>query len=138
MEKVLQFLKNTKILGIVGAILLIVGNFFTFATTKVLWIETSVKFIEGDGVFVLILGILALLIVFVDFILSKIPEGKLKFLFKLRNQKFVLVPPIISPIILFIDGTNAFDVGSTGLAFYLLLIGVFTLIIYPFLFKEHK
>ena len=103
MEKVLQFLKNTKILGIVGAILLIVGNFFTFATTKVLWIETSVKFIEGDGVFVLILGILALLIVFVDFILSKIPEGKLKFLFKLRNQKFVLVPAIISAIILLVN-----------------------------------
>ena len=138
MEKILSVLKNTKILGIVGAILLIVGNFFTFATTKILWIETSVKFIEGDGVFVLILGILALLIVFVDFILSKIPEGKLKFLFKLRNQKFVLVPAIISAIILFIDGRNAFDVGSAGLGFYLLLIGVITLIIYPFLFKEDK
>ena len=138
MDKVLSILKNTKILGIIGAILLIIGNFFTFASVKVLWVEQSVSFIEGDGVFVLISGIISLLIIFIDFILSKIPEGKLKFLFELRNQKFVLVPAIISAIILFIDGRNAFDVGSAGLGFYLLLIGVITLIIYPFLFKEDK
>ena len=138
MEKVLQFLKNTKILGIVGAILLIVGNFFTFVTTKILWVESSVKFIEGDGVFVLILGILALVIIFMDFILSKIPEGKLKFLFKLRIQKFVLIPAIISAIILFIDGKDAFDIGSAGLGFYLLLIGIIALVIYPFVYKEDK
>lgn len=139
MDKVLSVLKNTKILGIIGAILLIIGNFFTFASVKVLWVEQSVSFIEsGDGVFVLILGILALLIVFIDFILSKIPEGKLKFLFKLRNQKIVLIPAIISAIILFIDGSDAFEMGSAGLGFYLLLIGVIALAIYPFLYKGDK
>ena len=138
MDKVLSVLKNSKILGIVGAILLIIGNFFTFASVKVLWVEQSVSFIEGDGVFVLISGILALLIIFIDFILSKIPEGKLKFLFELRNQKFVLVPAIISAIILFIDGSESFDYGSAGLGFYLLLIGVIALAIYPFLYKGDK
>lgn len=138
MDKVLSVLKNTKILGIIGAILLIIGNFFTFASVKVLWVEQSVSFIEGDGVFVLILGILALLIVFIDFILSKIPEGKLKFLFKLRNQKIVLIPAIISAIILFIDGSESFELGSAGLGFYLLLIGVIALAIYPFLYKGDK
>ena len=138
MDKVLSVLKNTKILGIIGAILLIIGNFFTFASVKVLWVEQSVSFIEGNGVFVLILGILALLIVFIDFILSKIPEGKLKFLFKLRNQKIVLIPAIISAIILFIDGSESFELGSAGLGFYLLLIGVIALAIYPFLYKGDK
>ena len=138
MDKVLSVLKNTKILGIIGAILLIIGNFFTFASVKVLWVEQSVSFIEGNGVFVLILGILALLIVFIDFILSKIPEGKLKFLFKLRNQKIVLIPAIISAIILFIVGSDAFEMGSAGLGFYLLLIGVIALVIYPFLYKGDK
>ena len=138
MDKVLSILKNTKILGIIGAILLIIGNFFTFASVKVLWVEQSVSFIEGNGVFVLILGILALLIVFIDFILSKIPEGKLKFLFKLRNQKIVLIPAIISAIILFIDGSESFELGSAGLGFYLLLIGVIALAIYPFLYKGDK
>ena len=138
MDKVLSVLKNTKILGIIGAILLIIGNFFTFASVKVLWVEQSVSFIEGNGVFVLILGILALLIIFIDFILSKIPEGKLKFLFKLRNQKIVLIPAIISAIILFIDGSESFELGSAGLGFYLLLIGVIALAIYPFLYKGDK
>ena len=138
MDKVLSVLKNTKILGIIGAILLIIGNFFTFASVKVLWVEQSVSFIEGNGVFVLILGILALLIIFIDFILSKIPEGKLKFLFKLRNQKIVLIPAIISAIILFIDGSESFELGSAGLGFYLLLIGVIALVIYPFLYKGDK
>ena len=138
MDKVLSVLKNTKILGIIGAILLIIGNFFTFASVKVLWVEQSVSFIEGDGVFVLISGIISLLIIFIDFILSKIPEGKLKFLFELRNQKFVLVPAIISAIILFIDGSESFDYGSAGLGFYLLLIGVIALAIYPFLYKGDK
>ena len=99
------------------------------------WVEESVSFIERDGVFVLILGILALLIIFIDFILSKIPEGKLKFLFKLRNQKIVLIPAIISAIILFVDGSGAFEYGSAGLGFYLLLIGVIALAVYPFLYK---
>ena len=138
MDKVLSVLKNSKILGIVGAILLIIGNFFSFATVKMFWVEESVSFIEGDGVFVLISGIISLLIIFIDFILSKIPEGKLKFLFKLRNQKIVLIPAIISAIILFIDGRNAFDVGSAGLGFYLLLIGIIALVIYPFVYKEDK
>lgn len=138
MDKVLSVLKNSKILGIVGAILLIIGNFFSFATVKMFWVEESVSFIEGDGVFVLILGILALLIIFIDFILSKIPEGKLKFLFKLRNQKIVLIPAIISAIILFVDGSEAFEYGSAGLGFYLLLIGVIALAIYPFLYKGDK
>ena len=51
MDKVLSVLKNSKILGIVGAILLIIGNFFSFATVKMFWVEESVSFIEGDGVF---------------------------------------------------------------------------------------
>ena len=138
MDKVLSVLKNSKILGIVGAILLIIGNFFSFATVKMFWVEESFSFIEGDGVFVLILGILALLIIFIDFILSKIPEGKLKFLFKLRNQKIVLIPAIISAIILFVDGSEAFEYGSAGLGFYLLLIGVIALVVYPFLYKGDK
>ena len=38
-----------------------------FNAVKMFWVEESVSFIEGDGVFVLILGILALLIIFIDF-----------------------------------------------------------------------
>ena len=40
----MEYLKKTKILGALGAILLIIGNFFPFMTIR----KHSVNFIEGD------------------------------------------------------------------------------------------
>ena len=46
MDKVLSVIKNTKILGIVGAVLLIIGNFFNFYTISLFGFETSINLIE--------------------------------------------------------------------------------------------
>ncbi len=127
----MEYLKKTKILGAVGAILLIIGNFFPFMTIR----KHSVNFIEGDGVFTLILGIIALLLIFIDFIIAKIPEGKANFLYKLRNPKWLLVPGILSAIIILVDSGDAFELGSPGFGFWLLVIGVVAVIAHAFLYK---
>ena len=136
MEKVLSILKSTKILGIVGAALLIIGNFFNFATVSFFGFESSVTFLEGDGKFVLALGILALVIIFIDLIINKFPN--INFLQKLRNQKLTLISAIISAIIIFIDAGDAFEYGDAGLGFYMLVLGVIALAAYPFLYKGNE
>ena len=142
MEKVTTILKSTKILGIAGAILLIVGNFFNFATAEFLGIKASVTLIgdELECPWVLILGILALALVFIDFIIAKVPEGKADFLKNLRNPKFALVPAILSAIILFSQANGDAGIIDTsyvkaGFGFYLLVLGTIALAAYPFLYK---
>ena len=79
MDKVLSVLKSTKILGIVGSILLIIGTLFPFYTVSFLGIKASVKLIESTtGKIMLIVGIISLAMIFIDFIIIKIPEGKAK------------------------------------------------------------
>lgn len=143
MEKVLSVLKNTKILGIVGALLLIVGSFMNFATADFFGMKASISLIgdELECPWVLILGIIALAIVFIDFIISKIPEGKVvDYLKYLKNQKFAAVPAVISAIIVLVEANGdaaIFDSSyvNAGLGFYVLLIGAIALAAYPFLYK---
>ena len=60
MDKVLSVLKSTKILGIVGSILLIIGTLFPFYTVSFLGIKASVKLIENTtGKIMLIVGIIS-------------------------------------------------------------------------------
>ena len=130
----MEKLKTTKILGAVGAILLIIGNFFPFMTIKFFG-KRSINFIDGDGVFTLILGIIALLLIFIDLIIAKIPEGKANFLYKLRNPKWLLVPGILSAIIILVDSGDVFELGSPGFGFWLLVIGVVAVIAHAFIYK---
>lgn len=143
MDKVLSVLKNTKILGIVGCALLILGNFFSFASISIWGFSESVSLVsdEMDNFFwILVLGVLALALVYIDFIISKIPEGKVEFLKKLRNPKLVLIPAIISVIMIFVKASNVdifkYSYIKAGFGFYLLLIGAIALAAYPFLHKS--
>ena len=137
MDKVLSFLKNTKILGIVGSILLIIGTLFPFYTVSFLGIKASVKLIENTaGKIMLVVGIISLAMVFIDFIISKIPEGKATFLSKLKNQKLVLIPAAIALILLIVSANqDTYGLGKLVFGFYLLLIGIIALVAYPFMYK---
>lgn len=137
MDKVLSVLKNTKILGIVGSILLIIGTLFPFYTVSFLGIKASVKLIENTaGKIMLVVGIVSLAMIFIDFIISKIPEGKATFLSKLRNQKLVLIPAAIALILLIVSANqDTYGLGKLAFGFYLLLIGIIALVAYPFMYK---
>ena len=137
MDKVLSVLKSTKILGIVGSILLIIGTLFPFYTVSFLGIKASVKLIENTaGKIMLIVGIISLAMIFIDFIISKIPEGKATFLLNLRNQKLILIPAAIALILLIVSANqDTYGLGKLAFGFYLLLIGIIALAAYPFMYK---
>lgn len=137
MDKVLSVLKSTKILGIVGSILLIIGTLFPFYTVSFLGIKASVKLIENTaGKIMLIVGIISLAMIFIDFIISKISEGKATFLLNLRNQKLILIPAAIALILLIVSANqDTYGLGKLAFGFYLLLIGIIALVAYPFMYK---
>ena len=137
MDKVLSVLKSTKILGIVGSILLIIGTLFPFYTVSFLGIKASVKLIENTaGKIMLIVGIISLAMIFIDFIINKIPEGKATFLLNLRNQKLILIPAAIALILLIVSANqDTYGLGKLAFGFYLLLIGIIALVAYPFMYK---
>lgn len=137
MDKVLSVLKSTKILGIVGSILLIIGTLLPFYTVSFLGIKASVKLIENTtGKIMLIVGIISLAMIFIDFIISKIPEGKATFLLNLRNQKLILIPAAIALILLIVSANqDTYGLGKLAFGFYLLLIGIIALVAYPFMYK---
>ena len=139
MNNVMDKLKNTKLLGIIGNALVLVGTFLPMYTISLFGISKSVSFIQGEGVFVTILTVISLLIIFADKLSDKVP-----FFEKLTNQKLTLVTSAISAIVLIItvsrvSGTGYGSLFSFGFGFYLLIIGLIAAVAYPLLYKgENK
>ena len=136
----MDYLKNSKILGICGNALLAIGVFLPMVSVSVFGISQSVSYISGDGIFVLILSIIALVMIFADKLEDKVP-----FFAKLKNPKLTLVTTAISAILLIIDTLNVSKVtggvaGSLasvnfGIGFWIMIIGVVAAAVYPFLYK---
>lgn len=140
----MEKLKNTKLLGIIGTVLTIIGLFLPFATVSASFLgykaSESVSFMEGDGVFVLILTIISLLIIFSDMLANKVA-----FFGKLSKPKLVLIPTVISIIILIFDMANASEaIGglgglvkvSYGFGTWVMWIGLIATAVFPFLYKK--
>ncbi len=138
--------KNTKILGVIGNVIMIVSLFCTWITVKApsIGITQSAQFIEGtDGKWVLILSIFSLIIIFAENISPKFFKG-------LTNVKLTFIPSIIQLLIMlntiykannlsiqmFQDSTEV--TWSFQLGFYLMGIGVVLLLIFPILYKQDK
>lgn len=149
MDKFMEKIKGTKILGIIGNLILAVAVFLPVLTVSVSLFgisqSQSISYIQGDGIFVLILAIVNLLIIFAD----KLSE-KFAFMKKLSNQKFTLIPTAIIVILLIvlISGKSS-AIGqlgsyaslaniSYGIGFWLLWIGAVISAIYPFLYKGNE
>lgn len=149
MDKFMEKIKGTKILGIIGNLILAVAVFLPVLTVSVSLFgisqSQSISYIQGDGIFVLILAIVNLLIIFAD----KLSE-KVAFMKKLSNQKFTLIPTAIVVILLIvlISGKSS-AIGqlgsyaslaniSYGIGFWLLWIGAVISAIYPLLYKGNE
>lgn len=145
----MEKLRKTKLLGIIGAVVTIIGLFLPFATVtaKAFGIKhsESITYIQADGVYVLILAVITLLIIFSD----KLSE-KVAFFKKMSNVKSVLVPTIISAIILIFDMINASEtLGevstsivkaeiSYGIGLWVLWIGLIATAVFPFIYKKDE
>lgn len=142
----MEKLTKTKLLGIVGAIVTIIGVFLPFATVSANILgykaSESVSFIEGDGIFVLILSIVALLMLF-----SNMLANKVAFFGKLSKPKLVLIPTVLSIIVLVYDMINAGEVVgelgglvkvSYGIGTWVMWIGLIATAIFPFVYKGEE
>ena len=139
----MEKLKSSRILGIVANALLIIAVFLPVISVSVSLFgisqSQSVNYIQGDGIFVLILAIINLVIIFADKLATKIP-----FMAKVDNQKFTLIPTAINAILLIVltfNGASALGGYASlakvdfGIGFYLLWLGVIASAVYPFLYK---
>ena len=149
MDKFMEKIKGTKILGIIGNLILAVAVFLPVLTVSVSLFgisqSQSISYIQGDGIFVLILAIVNLLIIFAD----KLSE-KVAFMKKLSNQKFTIIHTaiVVNLLIVLISGKSS-AIGqlgsyaslaniSYGIGFWLLWIGAVISAIYPFLYKGNE
>lgn len=143
MDKVMSLVKEKKYLGMIGNALLIIGVFLPFVTVTVSLFgisqSQSISYIQGDGIFVLILAAISLLMIFADKLAPKVA-----FFAKLVNPKLTLIPTVISVLLLIIDVSNSSGAASTysslasvslGFGFWIMVIGVIALVAYPFLYK---
>lgn len=146
MEKVIEKCKNTKILGVIGAICLILGMFLPYISFHYFGYTSSIKLCNfWQGNTILFLAILNLLSICKDFIEERIPNifnnefgEKIK---TINNQKLTLIATVGAAILaLYLTwgwGLELFKNYSIG--FYLLWIGIILLVIYAFVYKgENK
>ena len=136
MNKVMSLVKEKKYLGMIGNALLIIGVFLPFVTVTVSLFgisqSQSISYIQGDGIFVLILAAISLLMIFADKLAPKVA-----FFAKLVNPKLTLIPTVISVLLLIIDVSNSSGAASTysslasvslGFGFWIMVIGVIALV----------
>lgn len=146
MDKFLDKLKTTRILGICGSLLIAIGTFLPIATTSILGMSQTYFYVQlgGDGIIVLVLAIVSLLLIFADKLEKIIPIFS-----KIKNPKYTLIPTVISAILLIVTAikitSNAnFNVlglavkADLGFAFWVIWIGIVLSAIYPFLYNENK
>ena len=142
----MEILKQKRYLGMVGAILVIVGLFLPFITVSVSFLgvsnSQSTSWIATggfDAILVLLLSVVTLLMIFSDKLADKVA-----FFGKFSNQKLTLVPTVISALLLIFSVTQASSamgiVGSLGsvsfgIGFWLIIVGLVACVAYPFIYK---
>ena len=146
MEKIMKCLKETKILGIIGNLILVISVFLPVISVSVSIFgfsqSQSLSYIDGDDIFVLILAIINIIMIFANKLESKVP-----FIAKLTNPKLSLIPTIIIAILMLILTSNSskllgnkdyssFANIKFNFGFYLLWLGTIASAIYPFLYKS--
>ena len=138
MKKILDKIKNTKILGIIGNIVVIISLFMATVVveSKTIGFKASIQYISGDGKFILVLSVINLIIIFADKISPTFFKG-------LTNIKLTVIPTLIEIIILInftvkSGNISEYDYASWhwGIGFYLMWIGVILSMICPFIYKE--
>lgn len=140
MEKIIEKCKNTRILGLIGIICLILGMILPYYSISVLSYTLTISLIDYiEGRIVILISILELLLIFMDFVEKYIPSlFKSNIAQKIKghdNPKYTLIPTAIMVIlIIYLMTVSGFKYFSVG--FYVTLVGVICLILYAFLYKK--
>lgn len=144
MDKFLNKLKTTKIIGICGSLLIAIGTFLPIASTSVFDMTQKSSYLElgGDGIVILILSIISLLMIFADKLEKIIPIFS-----KIKNPKLTLIPTAICAIVFTITALNinsnqTYNIlgisvkSNLDFGFWFILLGIVILAIYPILYDD--
>ena len=109
--------KNANTIIIVALVVAIIGLFLPFVKATAFGISVTGRYIEGDGVFVLILNAIAIVFIVLD-MLKIIKKENLAFIIS-------IIAVGISTLILIIDASSnlSSDYVSLAIGFWLILIG---------------
>lgn len=142
MEKVKEKVMHTKILAAIGIACMILGIFFAYVKVSLWGFSQSISLLKyWEGYVILVLALVNILIIFkanVEKFLPKMFKGKFgQFLVKIENQKFSLIPTgLVAVLVIYLHSvvmTSSYI--HYGLGFYLILIGIILLAVYPFIYK---
>ena len=107
---------GVNIFVIIAAVILALGTLLPCYSISFFGMEESVAYIEGDGIFVLIAAVIAIVLAIV------------------RKEKFACIPAAISIILLivFSSEVSKVGVGSYGIGYYMMWIGAVASAVLPF------
>lgn len=143
----MEILREKRYLGMLGNVLILVGAFLPLMTISVSFLgvsqSQSFSYIQagGAGWLTIALTVVSLLMVFSDFLETKVP-----FFGKFGNQKLTLIPTGISAVILILNVMNYGASGASalvsslgkqtwGIGFWIIIVGLVASAVYPFLYK---
>ncbi len=141
MKQIMEKVKSTKILAIIGIILAILGTLIPYAKID-LWRTTkSFSLIqESKGWFILAISIIQVLICLHNVIEKYIPKlyaNKVGEIIK-KNQKVSIIPTIIILIITILEYNKVSGFVTLQLGFYLLILSCISMLLYPFIYKNNQ
>ena len=144
MNNILEKLKNTRILAVIGLACLFLGTVFAYLKVghwNYSYTLTLSKYWEGKVVIVLVFA--NLLFIFKDLIEKYVPvlfKNSLgEKILKINNQKLSLIPTLLAVafvVYLQIRLSRYSSFVEYGLGFYLLWLGVICLIAYAFIHRK--
>lgn len=129
---------NTKLLGFIGAGVIILAEFFAYAKISLFGFKESVSFISSaGGKIVLLLVLINIALLLKNLYENKLPEKVAKVI---SNTKMMLIPIALIIITILIANGKIFDgygLVKPGFGCYLLWIGIVISAAFPFIYKEN-
>lgn len=135
----MEKLRNTKILGVLGNILVLIALFCPWATVEAtsVGLSESAQFISGtDGQAALFLSIISLIIIFAENISAKFFKG-------LTNVKLTYITTVIQLLMIVNILSKKFTMQYPDditvhfqLGFYLMCIGIILLLAFPIVYNQ--
>ena len=146
LNKTLKLSKNTRFLAALGLACSFLCIFFTYVKYTVLGMAVKIKLIDFfEGKLMILLILLNLMFVFKDYVkkyLPKLFQNNLgKKIENINDQRLTLIPTILMVIFAFVvKGETKVEFLNIkyGLGFFLMWLGVISLVIYAFIYKNNN
>ncbi len=133
--------QNTKILGIIGVVLIIISTFFKYVVVSIFGIKEGVS-LAGywEGKVLIFLGLVGLATIFSDFITEKVPANIASKITFFKNQKMIWVLVALGILLVLITNSSVFtsSITKAGFGAILVWIGFVVTAAYPIIYKGDK